>query len=157
MKLDDFLYAAASHIADSNIRIVNALTENGQTVGFLGDGINDAGAMRAADVGISVDTAVDVAKESADVILLRKDLMVLEKGILSGRRVFTNTMKYVKLTASSNFGNVFSVIPASIFLPFLPIAPIQSLYSVIFLSRSDINLLFFHVFISSSAIQIVYL
>ena len=78
-------------------------------------------------VGISVDTAVDVAKESADVILLRKDLMVLEKGILSGRRVFTNTMKYVKLTASSNFGNVFSVIPASIFLPFLPIAPIQSL------------------------------
>lgn len=83
--------------------------------------------MRAADVGISVDTAVDVAKESADVILLRKDLMVLEKGILSGRRVFTNTMKYVKLTASSNFGNVFSVIPASIFLPFLPIAPIQSL------------------------------
>ena len=82
--------------------------------------------MRAADVGISVDTAVDVAKESADVILLRKDLMVLEKGILSGRRVFTNTMKYVKLTASSNFGNVFSVIPASIFLPFLQIAPIQS-------------------------------
>ncbi|MBP4095777.1 magnesium-translocating P-type ATPase [Enterococcus faecalis] len=112
---------------DQKVRIVNALTENGQTVGFLGDGINDAGAMRAADVGISVDTAVDVAKESADVILLRKDLMVLEKGILSGRRVFTNTMKYVKLTASSNFGNVFSVIPASIFLPFLPIAPIQSL------------------------------
>lgn len=74
--------------------------------------------MRAADVGISVDTAVDVAKESADVILLRKDLMVLEKGILSGRRVFTNTMKYVKLTASSNFGNVFSVIPASIFYHF---------------------------------------
>ena len=111
---------------DQKVRIVNALTENGQTVGFLGDGINDAGAMRAADVGISVDTAVDVAKESA-VILLRKDLMVLEKGILSGRRVFTNTMKYVKLTASSNFGNVFSVIPASIFLPFLPIAPIQSL------------------------------
>lgn len=112
---------------DQKVRIVNALTENGQTVGFLGDGINDAGAMRAADVGISVDTTVDVAKESADVILLRKDLMVLEKGILSGRRVFTNTMKYVKLTASSNFGNVFSVIPASIFLPFLPIAPIQSL------------------------------
>ena len=83
---------------DQKVRIVNALTENGQTVGFLGDGINDAGAMRAADVGISVDTAVDVAKESADVILLRKDLMVLEKGILSGRRVFTNTMKYVKVS-----------------------------------------------------------
>ncbi|MGH2322632.1 HAD-IC family P-type ATPase, partial [Enterococcus faecalis] len=97
---------------DQKVRIVNVLTENGQTVGFLGDGINAAGAMRAADVGISVDTAVDVAKESADVILLRKDLMVVEKGILSGRRVFTNTRKYVKLTASSNLGNVFSVIPA---------------------------------------------
>gem|GEM_PF-89478 len=106
--------------------LLNEKSEKGK-LAFVGDGINDAGAMRAADVGISVDTAVDVAKESADVILLRKDLMVLEKGILSGRRVFTNTMKYVKLTASSNFGNVFSVIPASIFLPFLPIAPIQSL------------------------------
>ena len=112
---------------DQKARIILQLKANGHKVGYMGDGINDAPSMKVADVGISVDTAVDVAKESADVILLRKDLMVLEKGILSGRRVFTNTMKYVKLTASSNFGNVFSVIPASIFLPFLPIAPIQSL------------------------------
>lgn len=112
---------------DQKTKIVKALKMNDQTVGFMGDGINDAGAMKVSDVGISVDTAVDIAKESADVILLQKDLMVLEQGIISGRRVFSNTMKYIKMTASSNFGNVFSVIPASIFLPFLPIAPIQSL------------------------------
>ncbi|MET3564284.1 Mg2+-importing ATPase [Enterococcus rotai] len=113
---------------DQKTKIVKALKKNEQTVGFMGDGINDAGAMKVSDVGISVDTAVDIAKESADVILLQKDLMVLEKGIISGRRVFSNTMKYIKMTASSNFGNVFSVIPASIFLPFLPVAPIQSLF-----------------------------
>ena len=109
-------------------RIVKKLRENGHTVGFLGDGINDAPAMKAADVGISVDTAVDIAKESADVILLQKDLLILERGILSGRKVFGNIMKYVKITASSNFGNIFSVLIAAIFLPFLPMLPIQILF-----------------------------
>lgn len=113
---------------DQKTKIVKALKKNEQTVGFMGDGNNDARAMKVSDIGISVDTAVDIAKESADVILLQKDLMVLEKGIISGRRVFSNTMKYVKMTVSSNFGNVFSVIPASIFLLFLPVAPIQSLF-----------------------------
>lgn len=108
--------------------ITRLLRENGHVVGFLGDGINDAPAMRAADVGISVDTAVDIAKESADVILLEKDLMVLERGILSGRRIFGNIMKYIKATTSSNFGNIFSVLIASIFLPFLPMMPIHLLF-----------------------------
>lgn len=107
--------------------ITRLLRENGHVVGFLGDGINDAPAMRAADVGISVDTAVDIAKESADVILLEKDLMVLEQGILSGRKIFGNIMKYIKATTSSNFGNMFSVLIASIFLPFLPMMPIHLL------------------------------
>jgi len=109
-------------------RIVKTLRENNHTVGFLGDGINDAPAMKAADVGISVDTAVDIAKESADVILLEKDLLILEKGILSGRIVFGNIMKYIKMTASSNFGNILSVLIAAIFLPFLPMLPIQILF-----------------------------
>lgn len=109
-------------------RITHALKENGHTVGFLGDGINDAPAMKAADVGISVDTAVDIAKESADVILLEKDLMVLERGIVSGRETFGNIMKYIKATASSNFGNMFSVLIASTFLPFLPMLPLQLLF-----------------------------
>ncbi len=109
-------------------RIVKVLREQGQTVGFMGDGINDAPAMKEADVGISVDTAVDIAKESADVILLEKDLMILEQGILSGRKIFGNIMKYIKMTASSNFGNMFSVLVASIFLPFLPMLPIQILF-----------------------------
>ncbi|MGY0837220.1 magnesium-translocating P-type ATPase [Aerococcus urinaeequi] len=108
--------------------LVTILRENGHVVGFLGDGINDSPALRAADVGISVDNAVDIAKESADIILLEKDLMILEKGILAGRKVFGNTMKYIKATTSSNFGNVFSVLIASIFLPFLPMLPIQLLF-----------------------------
>lgn len=109
-------------------RLVRILREAGHTVGFMGDGINDAPAMKEADVGISVDTAVDIAKESADVILLDKDLMILERGILSGRTIFGNIMKYVKMTASSNFGNMFSVVVASIFLPFLPMLPLQLLF-----------------------------
>lgn len=108
-------------------RIVSVLRENGHTVGFMGDGINDALAMKKADVGISVDTAVDIAKESADIILLEKDLMVLEDGVIEGRRTFGNIIKYIKMTASSNFGNMFSVLVASIALPFLPMLPIQIL------------------------------
>lgn len=108
-------------------RIVRVLRENGHIVGFMGDGINDAAAMREADVGISVDTAVDIAKESADIILLEKDLMVLEDGVIEGRRTFGNIIKYIKMTASSNFGNMFSIVAASAFLPFLPMLPIQIL------------------------------
>jgi len=106
-------------------RVVTALRDNGHSVGYMGDGINDAAAMKAADVGISVDTAVDIAKESAGVILLEKDLMVLERGILEGRRTYANMIKYIKMTASSNFGNMFSVLAASAFLPFLPMASIH--------------------------------
>ena len=108
-------------------RIITLLQEKGNTVGFLGDGINDASALRQADIGISVDTAVDIAKESADIILLEKDLMVLEEGVLEGRKIFGNIMKYIKMTASSNFGNVFSVMIASAFLPFLPMLPVHLL------------------------------
>jgi len=108
-------------------RIVTALRNNKHTVGFMGDGINDATAMKAADVGISVDTAVDIAKESANIILLEKDLMVLEEGVVEGRKTYANTIKYIKMTASSNFGNMFSVLAASAFLPFLPMLPIQIL------------------------------
>ena len=93
----------------------------------MGDGINDAAAMKSADVGISVDTAVDIAKESANIILLEKDLMVLEEGVVEGRKIYANIIKYVKMTASSNFGNMFSVLAASAFLPFLPMLPIQFL------------------------------
>ena len=110
---------------DQKIRVVSVLREQGHCVGFMGDGINDAGAMKAADIGISVDTAVDVAKESADIILLEKDLMVLEEGILEGRKTYANMMKYIKMTASSNFGNMFSVLAASALLPFLPMMSIQ--------------------------------
>lgn len=108
-------------------RIVRALHVKGHVVGFLGDGINDSAALKAADVGISVDTAVDIAKESADIILLEKSLMVLQAGVSEGRKIFGNITKYVKMGASSNFGNMFSVLGASIFLPFLPMAPIQVL------------------------------
>jgi Mg2+-importing ATPase len=108
-------------------RIIQTLQIKGHVVGFLGDGINDAPGLRAADVGISVDTAVDIAKESADAILLEKNLHVLEEGVLEGRKIFANILKYVRMGASSNFGNMFSVVGASIFLPFLPIAPIQVL------------------------------
>lgn len=108
-------------------RIVAALRRNGHSVGFMGDGINDAAAMKEADVGISVDTAVDIAKESANIILLEKDLMVLEQGVIEGRKTYANTIKYIKMTASSNFGNMLSVLAASAFLPFLPMLPIQIL------------------------------
>jgi Mg2+-importing ATPase len=108
-------------------RVVRALQRGGHVVGFMGDGINDAPALRAADVGISVDNAVDIAKESADLILLEKDLLVLEDGVLEGRRVFGNITKYIKMGTSSNFGNMFSVLGASAFLPFLPMLPIQLL------------------------------
>ncbi|TAL76566.1 MAG: magnesium-translocating P-type ATPase [Burkholderiaceae bacterium] len=108
-------------------RIVRALRGNGHVVGFLGDGINDAPALRAADIGISVDSGVDIAKEAADIILLEKNLMVLEQGVIEGRKTFTNMLKYIKITASSNFGNVFSVLIASVFLPFLPMLPLQLL------------------------------
>ncbi|WP_411107088.1 magnesium-translocating P-type ATPase [Streptomyces sp. cmx-4-9] len=108
-------------------RIVRALQAEGHTVGFLGDGINDAAALRTADVGISVDTAVDIAKESADIILLEKDLTVLEQGVVQGRTTFGNTVKYIKMTASSNFGNVFSVLVASAFIPFQPMLAIMLL------------------------------
>jgi Mg2+-importing ATPase len=108
-------------------RIIEALHLTGHVVGFLGDGINDGPALKSADVGISVDTAVDIAKESADIILLEKNLMVLSDGVLEGRKIFGNIVKYIKMGASSNFGNMFSVLGASIFLPFLPMAPIQVL------------------------------
>ncbi len=108
-------------------RIVKALQKKGHVVGFMGDGINDAPALRAADVGVSVDNAVDIAKESADVILLEKSLMVLEEGVLEGRKVFVNILKYIRMGASSNFGNMFSVIGASAWLPYVPMAPIQVL------------------------------
>jgi P-type Mg2+ transporter len=106
-------------------RIIRTLQANGHTVGFLGDGINDAAALRDADVGISVDTAADIAKESADIILLEKSLLVLENGVVQGRQTFGNIIKYLKMTASSNFGNVFSVLVASTFLPFLPMLPLH--------------------------------
>jgi Mg2+-importing ATPase len=108
-------------------RIIRALQSQGHVLGFLGDGINDAPALKAADVGISVDSAVDIAKESSDIILLENSLLVLEQGVLEGRRVFGNIVKYVKMAASSNFGNMFSVVGASAFLPFLPMLPIQVL------------------------------
>lgn len=108
-------------------RIVKILRSKGHTVGFMGDGINDAAAIKEADVGISVDTGADIAKESADIILLEKDLMVLRSGVIYGRRTFGNIVKYIKMTASSNFGNMFSMIGASAFLPFLPMLPLQIL------------------------------
>ncbi|MDR3050605.1 MAG: magnesium-translocating P-type ATPase [Oscillospiraceae bacterium] len=108
-------------------RIVTALRANGHTVGYMGDGINDTAAMHAADVGISVDTAVDIAKESANIILMEKDLMALEEGVVEGRKIYANIIKYIKMTASSNFGNMLSVLAASAFLPFLPMLPIQIL------------------------------
>ncbi|MCL1838780.1 MAG: magnesium-translocating P-type ATPase, partial [Propionibacteriaceae bacterium] len=133
--LDDDELQAAAEVTDvfaklspqQKSRIVAALRRGGHTVGFLGDGINDAAAMKAADVGISVDTAVDIAKESANIILMEKDLMVLEEGVIEGRKIYANIIKYIKMTASSNFGNMFSVLIASAFIPFLPMLPIQIL------------------------------
>ena len=108
-------------------RIVRIYQENGNTVGYMGDGINDSPPLKQADVGISVDTAVDIAKETADIILLEKDLNVLEEGVINGRKTFTNVLKYIKMATSGNFGNMLSVIIASIFLPFLPLLPIHIL------------------------------
>ncbi|MDD5657424.1 MAG: magnesium-translocating P-type ATPase [Elusimicrobia bacterium] len=121
-------------------RIIRALQSQGHVVGFLGDGINDAPAMKTADVGISVDSAADVAKESADIVLLQKSLLVLEDGILEGRRVFGNIIKYVKMGASSNFGNMFSVVGGSWLLPFLPMAPIQILVNNLLYDFSQVGI-----------------
>lgn len=121
-------------------RVVKVLQAKGHTVGFMGDGINDAAALRDADVGISVDTAVDIAKESADIILLEKDLMVLRKGVIYGRRTFGNIIKYIKMTASSNFGNMFSMLGASAILPFLPMLPIQILIQNLLYDVSQISI-----------------
>ncbi|WP_448100031.1 magnesium-translocating P-type ATPase [Luteibacter jiangsuensis] len=123
-------------------RVVKSLQRLGHTVGFLGDGINDAPALRDADVGISVDTATDIAKESADIILLEKNLTVLEEGVVEGRVTFGNIMKYIKMTASSNFGNVFSVLVASAFLPFLPMLPLQILVQNLLYDLSQLSIPF---------------
>lgn len=121
-------------------RVVKLLQRKGHTVGFMGDGINDAAALKDADVGISVDTAVDIAKENADIILLEKDLMVLRKGVIYGRRTFGNIIKYIKMTASSNFGNMFSMIGASALLPFLPMLPIHLLIQNLLYDISQISI-----------------
>jgi Mg2+-importing ATPase len=123
-------------------RIVRILHDKGHVVGFMGDGINDAPALRAADIGISVDTAVDIAKEAADIILLEKSLMILEEGVLEGRKTFANMLKYIKMTASSNFGNVFSVLIASAFLPFLPMLPMHLLVQNLLYDISQIAIPF---------------
>ncbi|EMN8763922.1 MULTISPECIES: magnesium-translocating P-type ATPase [Serratia] len=123
-------------------RIVKLLRRQGHVVGFMGDGINDAPALRAADIGISVDSAVDIAKEAADIILLEKSLMVLEQGVIEGRRTFANMLKYIKMTASSNFGNVFSVLIASAFLPFLPMLPLHLLIQNLMYDISQIAIPF---------------
>ncbi|MFZ0869636.1 MAG: magnesium-translocating P-type ATPase [Rhodanobacter sp.] len=123
-------------------RVVKSLQRQGHTVGFLGDGINDAPALREADVGISVDTATDIAKESADIILLEKNLMVLEEGVIEGRITFGNIIKYIKMTASSNFGNMFSVLIASAFLPFLPMLPLQLLVLDLLYHTSQLSIPF---------------
>lgn len=122
------------------VRVVRALRSKGHTVGFMGDGINDAAALKEADVGISVDTAVDITKESADIILLEKDLMVLRKGVIYGRRTFGNIIKYIKMTASSNFGNMFSMLGASAFLPFLPMLPVHLLVQNLLYDVSQISI-----------------
>ncbi len=123
-------------------RIVRRLRANGHVVGFMGDGINDAPALRAADIGISVDSAVDIAKEAADIILLEKSLMVLEQGVQEGRRTFANMLKYIRMTASSNFGNVLSVLVASAFIPFLPMLPIHLLVQNLLYDISQIAIPF---------------
>jgi Mg2+-importing ATPase len=138
-RIDDIsILAKLSPIQKS--RVVKVLQAKGHTVGFMGDGINDAAALRDADVGISVDTAVDIAKESADIILLEKDLMVLRKGVIYGRRTFGNIIKYIKMTASSNFGNMFSMLGASAILPFLPMLPIQILINNLLYDISQISI-----------------
>ncbi|MGQ5525131.1 magnesium-translocating P-type ATPase [Chitinimonas sp. PSY-7] len=126
-------------------RIVRVLKTNGHVVGFMGDGINDAPALHAADIGISVDTAVDIAKEAADIILLEKSLLVLVEGVREGRRTFSNMLKYIKMTASSNFGNVLSVLVASAFIPFLPMLPMHLLVQNLLYDISQIAIPFDHV------------
>ena len=123
-------------------RVVGSLQKNGHTVGYMGDGINDAPALREADVGISVDSGVDIAKETADIILLKKDLMVLEEGVVEGRRTFGNIMKYIKMAASGNFGNMISVMIASIFLPFLPMLPVHILTQNLLCDFSQVGIPF---------------
>jgi Mg2+-importing ATPase len=123
-------------------RIVRALRAQGHVVGFMGDGINDAPALRAADLGISVDSAVDIAKEAADIILLEKSLMVLDEGVVQGRTTFCNLLKYIRMTASSNFGNVLSVLVASAFLPFLPMLPLHLLVQNLLYDLSQIGIPF---------------
>ena len=130
---------------DQKEKVIKTLRTQGHVVGFMGDGINDVLAMKAADVGISVDTAVDVAKESADIILLEKNLLVLEDGILEGRKVFGNITKYIKMGASSNFGNMFSVVGGAYFLPFLPMAPIQVLVNNLLYDFSQLGIPLDHV------------
>jgi P-type Mg2+ transporter len=132
------IFAKMSPVQKS--RVIRALQRNGHTVGYLGDGINDAASLKDADVGISVDTAVDIAKESADIILLEKNLLVLEEAVVEGRKTFANIIKYIKMTASSNFGNVFSVLIASIFLPFLPMLPIQLLVQNLLYDVSQVSI-----------------
>ncbi len=126
-------------------RIVRALRANGHVVGFMGDGINDAPALRAADIGISVDSAVDIAKEAADIILLEKSLLVLDEGVVEGRTTFCNMLKYIRMTASSNFGNVLSVLVASAFLPFLPMLPLQLLVQNLLYDVAQTGIPFDHV------------
>lgn len=126
-------------------RIVHSLRENGHVVGFMGDGINDAPALRAADIGISVNNAVDIAREAADIILLDRSLMVLEAGVIEGRKSFSNMLKYIRMAASSNFGNVFSVLVASVLLPFLPMLPLQLLVQNLLYDSSQIAIPFDHV------------
>ena len=123
-------------------RVVDMFQRNGHTVGYMGDGINDAPALREADVGISVDSGVDIAKETADIILLKKDLLVLEEGVLEGRRTFGNIMKYIKMAASGNFGNMISVMVASIFLPFLPMLPVHILTQNLLCDFSQVGIPF---------------
>ncbi|HXX55104.1 MAG TPA: HAD-IC family P-type ATPase, partial [Methanoregula sp.] len=118
-------------------RVMNALRHNGHVVGFMGDGINDAPSIREADVGISVENAVDIAKESADIILVKNDLRILNDGVIEGRKTFGNTMKYILMGTSSNFGNMFSVAGASLFLPFLPMLPIQILLNNLLYDMSE--------------------
>lgn len=126
-------------------RVVKAFQAGGHTVGYMGDGINDAPPLRQADVGISVDSAADIAKETADIILLKKDLMVLEEGVIQGRQTFGNIVKYIKMAASGNFGNMISVIAASIFLPFLPMSPVQILTQNLLCDFSQMGIPFDHV------------
>ncbi len=137
---DTVLFSKLTPLAKS--RIITLLQDLGNTVGFMGDGINDAAALRQSDVGISVDSGVDIAKESSDIILLEKDLMVLEDGVMEGRKTFGNMMKYIKMTTSSNFGNMFSVLAASAFLPFLPMMPVHLLIQNLLYDSSQLSIPF---------------